>query len=67
LIGRIVDLDLLSLFTQKYARIMGGMGKIASSRRSTMEGKHKLKGLGIVGEEAPLNRSPKKSNRCSQN
>jgi hypothetical protein len=56
LIGRIVDLDLLSLFPQEYARIMGGMGEIAISRRSTMEGKHEFKGLGVVGEEAPLNR-----------
>jgi hypothetical protein len=59
LIGRIVDLDLLSLFPQEYARIMGGMGEIASSRRSTMERKHELKGLGVFGEESPLNRSPK--------
>jgi hypothetical protein len=59
LIGRIVDQDILSLFPQEYARIMGGMGEIASSRRSTMEGKHELKGLGVVGEEAPLNRCSK--------
>jgi hypothetical protein len=32
---------------------MGGMREIARSRRSTMEGKHKLKGIGVVGEEAP--------------
>jgi hypothetical protein len=38
---------------------MGGMEEIAPSRRSTMERKHKLKGLGVVGEEAPLNRCPK--------
>jgi hypothetical protein len=25
--GRIIDLDLLSLFPQEYARIMGGMGR----------------------------------------
>jgi hypothetical protein len=59
LIGRIVDLDLLSLFPQEYARIMGGMMEIARSRRSTMKGKHELKGIGVFGEEAPLNRSPK--------
>jgi hypothetical protein len=53
LIGRIVDLDLLSLFPQEYVRIMGGMREIARSRRSTMEGKHEIKGIGVVGEEAP--------------
>jgi hypothetical protein len=59
LIGRKVYLDLLSLYPQEYARIIGGMGEIASSRRSTMEGKHELKRLGVVGEEALLNRCPK--------
>jgi hypothetical protein len=37
-IGGNVDLDLLSLFPQRYARIMGGIDKWASFPRSTMEG-----------------------------
>jgi hypothetical protein len=37
MIGGNVDLDLLSLFPQKDARIMGGMGRKASYSRSTME------------------------------
>jgi hypothetical protein len=37
MIGGNVDLDLLSLFPKKDARIMGGMGGRASSSRSTME------------------------------
>jgi hypothetical protein len=31
-----IDLDLLSLFTQRYARIMGGIERWASFLRSTM-------------------------------
>jgi hypothetical protein len=38
-IGGNVDLDLLSLFLQKDAKIMGGMERGASFPRSTMVGK----------------------------
>jgi hypothetical protein len=37
-IGGNIDLDLLSLFPQRYARIMGGIERWASFPRSTMEG-----------------------------
>src|SRR5664279_109393 len=37
-IGGNVDLDLLSLFPQRYARIMGGIERGASFPRSTMVG-----------------------------
>jgi hypothetical protein len=37
-IGRNIDLDLLSLFPQRYARIMGGIERWANFPRSTMEG-----------------------------
>ena len=37
-IGGNIDLDLLSLFPQRYARIMGGIERCASFPRSTMEG-----------------------------
>jgi hypothetical protein len=37
-IGENVDLDLLSLFPQRYARIMGGIERWASFPKSTMEG-----------------------------
>ena len=37
LIGGNIDLDLLSLLPQRYARIIGGNGRGASFSRSTME------------------------------
>jgi hypothetical protein len=37
-IGGNIDLDLLSLFPQGYARIMGGIKRWASFPRSTIEG-----------------------------
>jgi hypothetical protein len=37
-IGGNIDLDLLSLFPQRYARIMGGIERWAIFLRSTMEG-----------------------------
>jgi hypothetical protein len=37
-IGGNVDLDLLSLFPQRYARIMGGIERWARFPRSTMDG-----------------------------
>ena len=55
-LGGIVDLDLLFIFPQEYARIMGGIGRKASSRRSTMEEReskktdqHKQQPLGEEG------------------
>jgi hypothetical protein len=38
-IGRIVDLDLLSLFPQEYGRIMGGIERWETFPRSIMEGR----------------------------
>ena len=40
-IGGDIDLDLLSLFPQRYARIMGGIERWASFPRSTMEGERR--------------------------
>jgi hypothetical protein len=37
-IGGNIDLDLLSLFPQRYARMMGGIERWARFPRSTMEG-----------------------------
>ena len=56
-IGGNVDLDLLSQIPQRYARIMGGIGRGANFPRSTMEereGKNKRKKWGTIGEEGPL-------------
>jgi hypothetical protein len=44
MIGGNVDLDLLSLFPQKDARIMGGMERGASFPRSTMVGEREREG-----------------------
>ena len=54
LIGGNMDLDLLSLFPQRYARIMGGIEREASFLRSTMVGERgKRAGIssGHFGEE----------------
>jgi hypothetical protein len=40
-IGGNIDLDLLSLFPQRYARIMGGIERWTSFSRSTMEGERR--------------------------
>jgi hypothetical protein len=40
-IGGNIDLDPLSLFPQRYARIMGGIERWASFPRSTMEGERR--------------------------
>jgi hypothetical protein len=40
-IGGNIDLDFLSLFPQRYARIMGGIERWASFPRSTMEGERR--------------------------
>ena len=45
-IGGNVDLDLLSLFPQRYARIMGGIERGASFPRSTMVGEREKNVLG---------------------
>ena len=42
-IGENVDLDLLSLFPQRYARFMGGIERGASFSRSTMVGEREKK------------------------
>jgi hypothetical protein len=44
LIGGKIDLDLLSLFPQKYPRIMGGIERWASFPRSTMVGEREKEG-----------------------
>ena len=46
-IGGNVDLDLLSLFPQRYPRIMGGIERGASFPRSTMVGE---RGENVLGE-----------------
>ena len=43
-LGGNVDLDLLSLFPQKLARIYGGIESLQALRRSTMGEEHELKG-----------------------
>ena len=48
-IGGNVDLDLLSLFPQRYARIMRGIERGASFPRSTMVGERK-KRADLVGK-----------------
>ena len=45
-IGENVDLDLLSLFPQRYARIMGGNEREASFPRSTMVGERERNVIG---------------------
>jgi hypothetical protein len=48
-IGKNIDLDLLSRFPQRYARIMGGIERRASFPRSTMEGERGEKRAQRVG------------------
>ena len=67
--GGNVDLDLLSLFPQKYARFIGGIegGQAFQGQQWwEREGKTCFLGWGTIGEEGPLNRSPK-SDRYVQN
>ena len=63
-IGGNVDLDLLSQIPQRYARIMGGIKSKASFSEGQQwrreKGKTCSKAWGTVGEENPLNRSPRK-------
>jgi hypothetical protein len=55
-IGGNVDLDLLSLFPQRYARIMGGIERGASFPRSIMVGERERgeNELPALGEEGGL-------------
>ena len=58
----VVDLDLLFQIPQEYARIIGGNGEEASSRRSTMVLKNVPKNPKNNGEEGPFY-SPSKYDR----
>jgi hypothetical protein len=61
LIGRVVDLDLLSLFPQRYAKIMGGIEREASFSRSTMVGEREKEGkmsYQPLGKKGAFYRSP---------
>ena len=49
-----MDLDLLSLFPQEQARIIGGIESKQALRRSTMGDKNELKSWGTIAEEDPL-------------
>ena len=51
LIGGNVDLDLLSFFPQRYARIIGGIERGASFPRSTMVGE---RGKFVLGKSSVL-------------
>jgi hypothetical protein len=52
-IGENIDLDLLSLFPQRYVRIMGGIERGASFPRSTMVGERERERKKI-GANQPL-------------
>ena len=54
MIGGRIDLDLLSIFPQEQARIIGGIESWASSRRSTMGGKTSSKDKITIWEEDPF-------------
>ena len=61
-IGGNVDLDLLSLFTQRHEIIMGGIEREKAFARSTMvgeRGENRWGKLGSNGEEDPLIVDPK--------
>ena len=53
-LGGIVDLDLLFLFPQEYARIIGGIGRKASFLKVNNGGERVRKRLGFIGEEGAL-------------
>jgi hypothetical protein len=67
-IGRNIDIGLLPLFPQRYARIMGGIERRASFPRITMEGRERgktsSKGWGLLGKKHPKI-GPPKSNHYS--
>ena len=58
-IGGNVDVDLRSLFPQRYSRIMGGIGGGASFPRSTMVGERGENVLDPLGKKGALYRSPR--------
>jgi hypothetical protein len=67
-IGGNIDLDLLSLFPQRYARIIGGIERGASFPRSTMrerERERKNKLTSPRRKKGAFYRSPIKSDRYS--
>jgi hypothetical protein len=51
LIGRIVDLDLPSLFPQEYARIMGGMERLQDQGGQQWRANTISKGWGSLGKK----------------
>jgi hypothetical protein len=53
LIGRIVDLDLLSLFPQEYPRIIGGMGRLKAQKGQQWRANTSSKGWGLLGKKPP--------------
>jgi hypothetical protein len=59
LIGRIVDLDLLSLFPQEDAIIIGGIKRKQDPKGQQWWGKTCSRDWGSLGKKSPLNRSPK--------
>jgi hypothetical protein len=60
LIGRNVDLDLLSLFPQDYARIMGGGGRESKASRSIMEEREITEAIAQGGRSGPFIGPPRK-------
>jgi hypothetical protein len=58
LIGGNVDLDLLSLFPQDLARIMGGGGEREQSFKVNNGGERKSQKLTPLGKKGALYRSP---------
>jgi hypothetical protein len=51
LIGRIIDLDLLSLFPQEYARIIGGMERLEAQKGQQWRANTSSKGWGLLGKK----------------
>jgi hypothetical protein len=65
LIGRNVDLDLLSLFPQDLARIMGGGGRESKASRSNNGGEREREGSHSPRrKKGAFYRSPTKTSRC---
>jgi hypothetical protein len=59
LIGRIVDLDLLSLFPQEDARIIGGIERKQAPKVQQWWGKTCLREIVSIKKKVPLNRCPR--------
>jgi hypothetical protein len=53
LIGRIIDLDLPSLFPQEYARIMGGMGRFLAQEGQQWRANMSSKDWGLLEKKPP--------------